>query len=121
MTAWATFAPCFVWIFAGAPYVERLRGHRALSGALAAITAAVVGVILNLAVWFGLHVLFGTVAETRVGPLRLWVPDAATLDPAALVLTLLAFVALFRLRLGVLPTLGLGAALGLAWRLLAAG
>src|SRR5690606_28559761 len=99
VTAWATFAPCFLWIFAGAPYVEHLRGRRALSSALSAITAAVVGVVLNLAVWFGLHVLFGTVTETWAGPLRLWVPDPSTLDPAALVLAAGAFLALFRFKL----------------------
>jgi chromate transporter len=118
VTAWATFAPCFLWIFVGAPYVEHLRGRRALSSALSAITAAVVGVILNLAVWFGLHVLFGTVAETRAGPLRLWVPDVATLDVAALVLAVAAFLALFRFRLGMIPTLAGSAALGLVYHLL---
>jgi chromate transporter len=118
VTAWATFAPCFLWIFVGAPYVEHLRGSRALSSALSAITAAVVGVILNLAVWFGLHVLFGTVTETGVGPLRLWMPDPTTLDFAALVLAVGAFFALFRLKLGMLPTLAASAALGLLYHLL---
>ena len=65
LTTWVTFAPCFLWIFLGAPFVEALRGNKALSGALAAITAAVVGVILNLAVWFALHVLFREVREVR--------------------------------------------------------
>jgi chromate transporter len=118
VTAWATFAPCFLWIFVGAPYVEHLRGHRGLSSALSAITAAVVGVVLNLAVWFGLHVLFGTVTEQWAGPLRLWVPDPAALDPAALVLAAGAFLALFRFKLGMLPTLAASAALGLAYHLL---
>ncbi|HUF56585.1 MAG TPA: chromate efflux transporter [Thermohalobaculum sp.] len=77
---WATFAPCFLWIFAGAPYVDRLSADPRLRGALAAITAAVVGVILNLTLWFALHVFFAEVAEVRAGPLRLWLPDLATLD-----------------------------------------
>jgi chromate transporter len=86
LTAWMTFAPCFLWIFLGAPYIEYLRGNKALSSALSGITAAVVGVILNLAVWFGLHVLFGVVNERQAGPLRLYAPEWATLDVAALVL-----------------------------------
>jgi len=70
MTTWVTFTPSMLWIFAGAPFVEQLRGNRRLSGALSAITAAVVGVILNLTVWFALHVLFGQVTEKHAGPLR---------------------------------------------------
>ena len=77
---WATFAPCFLWIFAGAPYIEWINSLPRLKGALQAITAAVVGVILNLAVWFGLHVFFGKVALMRAGPLTLWTPDVTTLD-----------------------------------------
>src|SRR5262249_33953613 len=72
MTTWVTFVPSMLWIFAGAPFVEPLRANRQLSGALAAITAAVVGVILNLSVWFALHVLFGKVTEMHAGPLR-WI------------------------------------------------
>jgi len=86
LVTWMTFVPCFLWIFLGAPYIEALRGRASLSAALSAITAAVVGVILNLAVWFGLHVVFATVAETRVAGLRLLVPEVATIDPVALVL-----------------------------------
>ena len=69
LTTWVTFVPCFLWIFLGAPFIERLRGNAALSGALSAITAAVVGVILNLAIWFALHVLFRTVVENRCSAL----------------------------------------------------
>ncbi|MGE5259687.1 MAG: chromate transporter [Actinomycetota bacterium] len=68
VTLWATFAPCFLWIFVGAPYVERLRTSPRLAGALAAVTAAVVGVILNLSLWFALHVLFGSITATWYGP-----------------------------------------------------
>ena len=118
VTAWVTFAPSFLWIFAGAPYVERLRGNRGLAGALSGITAAVVGVILNLAVWFALHVLFGTVNEVRAGPLRLLAPDWRTLSPAALLIALGAAFALFRLKWGMLTTLAAAAAAGVAMRML---
>jgi chromate transporter len=118
LAAWMTFAPCFLWIFLGAPYIEYLRGNKVLSSALSGITAAVVGVILNLAVWFGLHVIFGVVNEQQLGALRLYVPEWATLNIAALVLTVVSFVALFRLKLGMLPTLGLSAGLGVIYRLL---
>ncbi|MEX2249403.1 MAG: chromate transporter, partial [Parvibaculum sp.] len=88
-----------------------------LNAALAAITAAVVGVILNLALWFGLHVLFGTVEEVRVSVFRLWMPELATLDPWALALSAGALVAMLRFHIGMLPVLGVSAALGLAIRL----
>lgn len=119
VTLWVTFAPSFLWIFAGAPYAERVRENRALSAALAAITAAVVGVILNLAIWFALHVLFGKVDVVTFWPLQVHVPDVATLDVAALGLALVAAVALIRFKLPVLALLGLCAALGLAVRLVA--
>jgi chromate transporter len=118
ITAWVTFAPSFLWIFAGAPYVERLRGNRALAAALAGITAAVVGVILNLAVWFALHVLFARVDEVRAGPLHLLVPDWRTLDVASLLIALGAAVAMFRLKWGMLPTLAAAALAGVALRML---
>ena len=118
LTLWVTFVPCFLWIFLGAPYIEALRGRAALSAALSAITAAVVGVILNLAVWFGLHVVFGAVAERHAAGLRLLVPDLATIDPAALVLAALALVAMLRFKVGMIPMLAASAALGAAYRLL---
>jgi chromate transporter len=114
LTTWVTFVPCFLWIFLGAPYVEQLRGNKALSGALAAITAAVVGVILNLALWFGLHVIFREVGALRLGPLALVAPDWSSLNLPALALSAIAAVALFRFRLGILPVLGIAAAFGLA-------
>lgn len=113
LTTWVTFVPCFLWIFAGAPFVERLRGNRALASALAAITAAVVGVILNLAVWFALHTLFRAQRE----PWGVDLPVLASVDLPALVLTLAAIVAVFRLKLGVLTVLAGCAAAGLLWRL----
>jgi chromate transporter len=117
-TVWVTFAPCFLWIFLGAPYIEALRGRRSLSAALSAITAAVVGVILNLSLWFGLHLLFHRVDERHVGPLRYYVPDPATLDAPALVLAALASLALFRFKLGLPKTLAASAVLGAAWKVL---
>jgi chromate transporter len=118
VTAWVTFAPSFLFIFAGAPYVERLRGNRALSAALAGITAAVVGVILNLAVWFALHVLFGRVDEVDAGPFHLLVPDWRTLDVASLLIALGAAFALFRLKWGMLTTLAAAVGAGLAVRMI---
>ena len=108
-----TFVPCFLWIFLGAPYIERLRANPALSGALSAIGAAVVGVILNLSLWFALQTLFGKVNQMSLGPLHLSVPDVATLDWRALLLAIAAMIAMFRLHLGMLPVLGLSALLGL--------
>jgi chromate transporter len=117
LAVWVTFVPCFLWIFAGAPYVEAVRGRKGLTAALAAITAAVVGVILNLAVWFAIHVLFGQVREEQVGALRLLLPDPASLDPVALLLALAALLALLRFRLGMIQVLAGAALLGLVWRL----
>jgi chromate transporter len=94
LVLWVTFVPCFIWIFAGAPLIGWLEGRPRLSGALAAITAAVVGVIANLSLWFALHVLFGQVNALNWGPVQLNVPDLTTLNLTALVLMLLAFWAL---------------------------
>ncbi len=113
LTTWVTFAPCFLWIFLGAPYVERLRENRALSAALAAITAAVVGVILNLALWFALHTIFGTVVRFEARGLSVAVPQVDTLNPWALGLAAAALIAAFGFRLGAVPLLAGAAAAGL--------
>jgi chromate transporter len=118
LTTWVTFAPSFLWIFLGAPYVERLRGHQGLTGALTGITAAVVGVILNLAVWFAVHVVFAEVAEARFGPLRLPLPDWTTVDPFVFALAAAALYAMLRLRAGMVMTLAACAAVGAGWFLL---
>lgn len=118
LTAWVTFAPSFLFIFAGAPYVERLRGNRALAAALRGITAAVVGVILNLAVWFALHVLFGRIGEVRSVGLRVLVPDWTTLNLPSLLIAVGAAVAIFRFKAGMLSVLAGAAACGIAYRLL---
>jgi len=112
LTTWVTFTPCFLWIFLGAPYVERLRGNRALSAALSAITAAVVGVILNLAVWFALHLAFGEVNELRAYGLKLQVPVLATVNVASVVLAAAAFVAMLRFKVGMMPVIAASAVLG---------
>ena len=112
LTTWVTFVPCFLWIFLGAPYIERLRSNRALAGALSAITGAVVGVILNLAVWFGLHVIFRGVDTLEAGPLRLPWPNLSSFDPVAALLCVLAALMLFRFKFGIIRTLVACAALG---------
>ncbi|MBZ9769719.1 chromate efflux transporter [Mesorhizobium sp. CA6] len=111
LTLWATFVPCFFWIFLGAPYIEQLRQNKALAAALGAITAAVVGVIMNLALWFALHVVFGKVASVGWG---VEVPVLSSLDWRAALLSAAAMVAMFRLKLGMLPTLAGSALAGLA-------
>ena len=115
ITLWATFAPCFLWIFVGAPYVERLGTNPRLASALSGVTAAVVGVILNLSLWFALHVFFAKVEPVWHGPLRLWRPDPSTLDVAAVALACLAAVLLLRLKLGIAVTLAISASAAVVW------
>ena len=112
LVLWVTFAPCFAFVFLGAPLVERLQTYRPLSAALSAITAAVVGVIANLALWFGLRVIFQQIHTINLGFLALDWPVLGSLDLPALVLALVASACIFRLKLGVLPTLGITASLG---------
>jgi chromate transporter len=119
LTLWVTFVPCFAFIFLGAPFVERLHDAPRLRGALAGVTAAVVGVIANLALWFALRALFAEVREARLLPgLTLDLPVLVSLDPLALALALLAGACLFGLRLGIVWTLGIAALAGLALRLI---
>jgi chromate transporter len=105
LATWCTFVPCFLWIGLGAPFIERLRDNKPLNGALAAITAAVVGVILNLAVWFALHVIFAELRPLTWGPVHFDMPILASVNVWALLLTLLAIVAVFRLKIGMIPVL----------------
>lgn len=112
VTTWVTFVPSVLFIFVGAPYVEALRRNAALHAALSAITAAVVGVVLNLSLWFAIHTLFGDTFEWRAGPLRVDAPVWSTLDPGALVLAVVAIIATVRLRLGLGWVLVGSAALG---------
>jgi chromate transporter len=118
LTTWVTFALPMMLIFVGAPFIEQLRANQRLSGALAAVTAAVVGVILNLTLWFALHVLFPKVEEVRAGPLRWYAFDPATLDWKAAVLALLAAVLMLRLHRGLVETVAVMALLGILARFL---
>ncbi len=113
VTLWFTFVPCFLWIFAGAPYIETVRHVRWLASALAAVTAAVVGVIANLAVWFALHVLFASVGSVEMGPLALPVPEWASFDAGAALIAVAAGIALIRFHANLFVVLGLAAAAGL--------
>jgi chromate transporter len=115
LTTWVTFTPCFLWIFLGAPFVERLRANRGLTAALTAITAAVVGVVLNLAIWFALHTLFREVREVTAGRLRVDLPVPGSVDLAACMLAAAALVAMFRFKLGAPVVLAACAAAGMAW------
>ncbi len=119
ITTWVTFAPCFLWIFLGAPYIEHLRGRNTLNATLSTITSAVVGVVLNLSIWFAVHTVFATVRERHVLGARVLVPDWATVDVLAVFIAAGALVAMFRFKLGMLPTLALSAAVGLIWFLVA--
>jgi chromate transporter len=116
MTTWVTFVPSMLWIFAGAPFIEELRGNRRLAGALAAITAAVVGVILNLSVWFALHVLFGQVEERHLGVLRWFAFDPLALDLKTAALAAIAAVLAFWMHRGLIEVVAVMAALGIAVR-----
>lgn len=115
LTTWVTFVPCFLWIFLGGPYIEALRGNRLLSAALTAITAAVVGVIVNLAVWFGIHTIFADVTEMSFGVVRASIPAPGSVDPAILALTVVALIATLRFRAGMIPMLAVSAALGVIY------
>ncbi len=117
LTTWVTFLPCFFWIFAGAPYIEKLRHHRALSSALAAITATVVGVVANLAVWFGLHALFPIQNRYQSYGMDLQIPDIFSLDLPMFALICIASIMLFRYKLNVLTLLGVCALSGIIWTL----
>lgn len=117
LATWVTFTPCFLWIFVGAPYIERLRGNTGLAGALSAITAAVVGVILNLSIWFALHTLFRETVPVHAFPLNFDMPVLRSVDIPALVLSIAAATAIFRFKLGMLTVLAGSCAAGVALRL----
>ena len=118
VTLWVTFVPCFLWIFAGAPYIDWISAQPRLRGALSAITAAVVGVILNLSLWFGLHVVFGSVTLRAYGPVKLWQPDLGSVDWRVIVLATLSGVLLLKLHWGIARVLAISAAVG--WVLVSA-
>src|SRR4029077_13240949 len=113
LATWVTFIPCFLWIFLGAPFVETLRGNKALNGALSAITAAVVGVVLNLATWFAIHSVLRETAPVRAVPLSIDAPVFSSADPWALALAVAAAIAIFRFKIGMIPTLAACCAAGI--------
>jgi chromate transporter len=112
ITVWVTFVPCFMFIFLGAPYVERLRHNLPISNALTAVGAAVAGVVLDLAVWFALHTAFDTVNERSLGPISISVPEISSVNPAAVTIAIIAAVLVFRVRIGTLKALAACALLG---------
>jgi len=116
VTTWVTFAPCFLWIFLGAPYIEALRGNRTLAVALTGITAAVVGVVLNLAIWFGLRVMFTELVELplMIGEMTVVVPSLPSFDPLASAIMGMSLLAIARFRIGMIKVLVTSAATGLA-------
>jgi chromate transporter len=118
LATWVTFTPCFLWIFLGAPFIETLRGNKALNAALSAITAAVVGVVLNLAIWFAIHTMFRETIPVRAFPLAFDAPRLASVDWLALALSLAAVIAIFRFKIGMIPTLAASCGAGIALFLL---
>ncbi len=117
LATWVTFTPCFLWIFVGAPYIEALRGNKALAGALSAITAAVVGVILNLSIWFALHTIFRQTFPVQGFGLFFDAPVLRSVDWPALALSLAAAIAIFRFNVGMLVVLAASCITGVLWRL----
>ena len=117
ITVWVTFAPSFMFIFVGAPWVERLTSNQRLAAALSAVTAAVVGVVLNLAIWFAIHVLFSDVSRQSFGPASIPVPDLSSFNPIVAAIAFIAAVALFRFQVGLLWVLAGGALLGVVAKL----
>jgi chromate transporter len=120
LATWVTFTPCFLWIFLGAPFVEGLRNNKSVNAALSAITAAVVGVVLNLAVWFAIHTVFRDVVPVRAFPLAFDAPKFTSVDPWALLLSVAAAVAIFRFKVGMIPTLAGCCGIGIVLYLLGA-
>jgi chromate transporter len=112
VTTWVTFVPCFLWVLVGAPHIERLRSNRGASAALAGVTAAVVGVVMNLAVWFALHALFRTVHVYDQFGLHLSIPEFATLDVRALLIAIASSIALLRFKAPMIPTLAVAGSIG---------
>lgn len=121
LATWVTFVPCFLWIFLGAPYVETLRGNKAVSAALSAVTAAVVGVMLNLAIWLAVHVAFDEVNTVQTFGIQWLLPTWNTIQISSIVLALGAFIAMLRFKVGMLPVIFVTALLGIIYYLLFGG
>ena len=120
LATWITFVPCFLWIFLGAPFAEKLRDVKSLNAALSAVTAAIVGVVLNLAIWFAIHSLFRETIPIRAFPLSFDAPNLATIVPWTSVLAIAAAVAIFRFKVGMIPTLAACCAAGVVLHLVGA-
>jgi chromate transporter len=120
LATWVTFTPCFLWIFLGAPFIETMRGNKGLAGALSTITAAVVGVILNLSIWFALHTVFRQTVPVRSFALSFDMPVWSSIDVAALALAIAAAAAIFRFNVGMLTVLAGSCVAGVALRLIGA-
>jgi chromate transporter len=120
LATWVTFTPCFLWIFLGAPFIETMRGNKGLAGALSTITAAVVGVILNLSIWFALHTVFRQTVPVRSFALSFDMPVWSSIDVAALALAIAAAAAIFRFNVGMLTVLAGCCVAGVALRLIGA-
>jgi len=119
VTLWATFVPCFLWIFAGAPFIEHMRGEKNFNAALSTITAAVVGVVLNLSVWLGIKTLFRVSEERSAFGMTVLVADVTTVDWFALLIAVVAFLGMRQWKWGIIPVVAGGAALGLLWKWIA--
>ena len=117
ITTWATFVPCYLWVLVGGPYVETLRGNKSLHAAMSSITAAIVGVVLNLAVWFALHTVFASLRDVHVLVGHLQIPVWNTINIPALILAVFAMFAIFRFKLSVIKTIACSAALGVLYNL----
>jgi chromate transporter len=113
LATWVTFTPCFLWIFLGAPFIEIIRGNKALASALSAITAAVVGVVLNLAVWFAIHTIFRETIPIHALLMDFDAPKLASVDPWALALSVAAAIAIFRFKTSMISTLTACCAVGI--------
>ena len=120
LATWITFVPCFLWIFLGAPFAEKLRDVKSLNAALSAVTAAIVGVVLNLAIWFAIHSLFRETIPIRAFPLSFDAPNLATVVPWTSVLAIAAAIAIFRFKVGMIPTLAACCAAGIVLHLVGA-
>jgi chromate transporter len=118
LTIWVTFVPCFLFIFLGAPYIEALRGNRSLKTAMSSITAAVVGVVLNLAVWLALNTIFGSLRDVYVLGAHLQIPFLKTINTPSLFIAVFAMLAIFRFKLSVVKTIGCSVGLGVIYSLL---
>jgi chromate transporter len=117
LTTWCTFVPCFLWIFLGGPYVEALRGNKSLHSAMSGITSAIVGVVLNLAVWFALNTAFGSLEDFRALGIHVQIPVWHTINIPSLLIATFAMLAIFRFKLSVIKTIGCSAAIGIIYHL----